>query len=138
MKVVNNQSTLWYEKSQFRSILIEDKSIVSSWIRRWYWQFGTLQKSARCSETAKCLKNWRLEGNFGRQIRKVFLLYFSKNEGKRSKLPHAIPNFEFSSLSLERIFENDFFTRTLNYVLITRKMETKTALISPRLSFEES
>ena len=45
---------------------------------------------------------------------------------------------EFCSVSLQRIFEKDFLTPVLNYVPITRKLETKTALISPRLSIVES
>ena len=111
--MVNEQSTLWYEKSQLRTILKEDMSIAWSWIRRLYWQFGKLQKSTRCSETANCSKTWRLEKKIARQIRKEFLLYFSKIEGKWSKLTHAIENLEFSSFSLQRFFKTGSFTRIL-------------------------
>ena len=110
---MNKQSRRWYEKSQFRTMLKEDKSVDSSWKTRWYCYFGTLQKSTRCSGSAKCSKTWRVEKKFARQVRKEFLLYFSKKEGKRLKITHAIQNFEFSTFSLQRIFKTGPFTRVL-------------------------
>ena len=109
---MNKQSTRWYEKSQFKTMLKDDKSVNSSWIRRWYWHFGTLQKPIRCSVSANCSKTWRVEKEFARQIRKEFLLYFSKKEAKRSKITHAIQNFEFSTFSLQRIFKTGPFTQS--------------------------
>ena len=108
---MNTHSTRWYEKSQFKTMLKDDKSVDSSWIRRWYWHFGTLQKPTRCSETANCWKTWRVEKKFARHKRKELLLYFSKKEGNGSKVTHAIQNFEFSSFSLQRIFKTGSFTR---------------------------
>ena len=109
--MINKQSTRWYEKLQFRTMLKEEKSVDLSWIRRWYWHFGILQKPTRCSETANCWKTWRVKKKFARHKRKQFLIYFSKKEGNRSKLIHAIQNFEFSSFSLQRIFKTGSFTR---------------------------
>ena len=108
---MNKQSTRWYEKSQFKTMLKDDKSVASSWIRIWYWHFGTLQKPIRCSESANCSKTWRVEKKFASRVRKEFLLNFSKKEGKGSKLTHAVENFEFSSFSLQRTFKTGPFTQ---------------------------
>ena len=56
-------------------MLKEDKSVDSSWKRRWYWNFGTLQKSTRCSETANCSKTWILEKNLSGKSEKTFVIF---------------------------------------------------------------
>ena len=111
--MLNKQSTRWYEKSQFRLILKEDKSVDSSWKRRWYWNFGTLQKSSCCSETANFSKTWSLEKKLVRQIRKEFC-YTSRRLKERSPNWHMqfkILNFSvfYFNVSLKLDLSLKFF-----------------------------
>ena len=94
---MNKQSKRWYEKSQFRTMLKEDKSVDLSWIRRWYWHFGTLQKPTRCSETANCSKTWGVEKKFARQKEKSF--WYTSRRRKEKDTNSHMP-FKFSSYRL--------------------------------------
>ena len=110
---MNKQSTRWYEKSHFRTILKEDKSVDSSWEKRWYWHLGTLQKSTRCSESANCSKTSRLEKKFVRQIRKEFC-YTSrrlKERGPNSHMPFESLSFSvfYFNVSLKLDLSLEFF-----------------------------
>ena len=120
---MNKQSTRWCEKSQFKTMLKDDKSVDSSWIRRWYWHFGTLQKPTRCSETANCWKTWRVEKKFVRQNRKEFC-YTSRRmreRGPNSHMPFKSLSFSLFqfNVSLKLDLSHEFFQQIDHYPFIT-------------------
>ena len=91
--------------------------------KRWYWHFGTLQKSTRCSETAKCSKTWRLEKKFVRQIRKEFCDTSRRKmeKGPNSHMPFKILSFSLFqfNVSLKLDLSLEFFQQIDHYPFFT-------------------
>ena len=94
---MNKQSTLWCEKLQFRTMLNEEKSVGSSWIRRWYWHFGTLQNQNDVQKQRIVRNLEDSKKKFVRQNRKEFC-YTSRRMRERGPNSHML--FKILSFSL--------------------------------------
>ena len=120
---MNKQSTRWCEKSQFRTMLYEEKSVDSSWIKRWYWHFGTLQNQNDVQKQRIVRKIEDSKKKFVRQNRKEFC-YTSRGMRERepnSHMPFKILSFSLFqfNVSLKLDLSHEFFQQTDHYPFFT-------------------
>ena len=120
---MNKQSTRWCEKSQFRTMLNEEKSVDLSWIKRWYWHFGTLQNQNDVQKQRIVRKLEDSKKKFVRQNRKEFCHTSRRmrERGPNSHMPFKILSFSLFqfNVSLKLDHSHEFFQQIDHYPIFT-------------------